>query len=100
MPAPKGNKYAACKKPNSGRRPLVIEAKRILDMGLANKICNESLIKLDNTPVESRKHEEIKDFAIPFALKAIKQEATITLKTPKPLDDMSDILPKVSQAKP
>ena len=97
MPAHKGNKYALGNKGGGTKtkREFVLEA---FNMGLANSIMNEEIAKIKEK--KARKHEEIKDFVTPFVLKGIKTESTITLKTPKPLDDMSDIVANVSQAKP
>lgn len=82
-----------------GRKPLVIEAQTIFNMALANRLHNEALELALNTPVDQRKHEDIKDFVVPMTSRAVKTESTITLKTPKPLDDMSDIVANIEQKK-
>ena len=81
----KGNK-------NSGRKTTREEVAAVLNMGLANSIMNEELAKIKDK--KNRKHEEIKDFVQPFALKGIvtKSQSDVTLKTPIPLDSMADIL--------
>ena len=81
----KGNK-------NSGRRPIREEAMKLFNMDLANKLHNESLGLIENTPVDKRKHEDIKDFVVPMTSKAVKQVSEVSIKTPKPLDNMADIL--------
>jgi len=81
----KGNK-------NSGRRPIREEAMKLFNMDLANKLHNESLGLIENTPLEKRKHEDIKDFVVPMTSKAVKQVSDVIIHTPKPLDAFDDLL--------
>ena len=93
MPFQKGHKLSK----NGGRKPRAEELANVI-AAVEENITTETLIKLANSKVNYHLAKMGTDFnkaermALPIAIKAMKEQSTVTLLTPKPLDNMEDIL--------
>ena len=90
-----GNKHGRGNS-NSGRKPKSVEIAGIIK-GIEEEITMEALVKLASSRVfneitTNKSYNAIKDLSLPVTLKAMKEQSTVTLLTPKPLDNMEDIL--------
>jgi hypothetical protein len=63
---------------NSGRKPKSVEFAEMLNMGLANYIHNDELVKLKDKDI--RTLDEMKVLVTPITVKGIKETSEVNLK--------------------
>lgn len=82
---------------NSGRRTDAEIIRHYLDLELANKIANKELKRIDEK--ESATLDEMKIIVVPLVKEGVVKKSETTLITPKPILDITNVLPDNSDKK-
>jgi len=75
-------------KGRSGRKTVIEEVEKILNMGRANKIGNQELIRIEATPTGKRSREDLEKIVMPIVLKGITEKVENKQKLTINFDDI------------